>query len=236
MTTAVGLSSCRSHHYSLGPVPCSISKILDRDSLSSNAYLMRLFTLADLRESAKQANFSKRATQQETSREILLREAKATALTEAFDIFLSHRHLDSDDVLGMKAELEAMGFSVYVDTVQDSQLQQGETSKSTAETLRVRMRMSRSLIYATSVNSSGSKWMPWELGFFDGFRGTVAVCPITASTSSPDFSGVEYLGLYPYISRARATGESRDTLWVHESPKKYVHFASWLDGLKPYPR
>lgn len=40
--------------------------------------------------------------------------------------------------------------------------------------------------------------MPWELGFFDGFRTAVAVLPV-AKNSSETFSGQEFLGLYPYI-------------------------------------
>ena len=61
------------------------------------------------------------------------------------------------------------------------------------------MRRSQSLIYATSTASSHSKWMPWELGYFDGFRpGFVAILPLVQSTGD-DFAGQEYLGLYPYI-------------------------------------
>ena len=61
------------------------------------------------------------------------------------------------------------------------------------------MRHSQSLVYATSAASSQSKWMPWELGYFDGFRpGFVAILPLVQSTGD-DFSGQEYLGLYPYI-------------------------------------
>jgi hypothetical protein len=61
------------------------------------------------------------------------------------------------------------------------------------------MRNSQSLIFATSSASSQSKWMPWELGYFDGFKpGYVAILPLVPSTYS-DFKGQEYLGLYPYV-------------------------------------
>ncbi|TGS08549.1 outer membrane beta-barrel protein, partial [Mesorhizobium sp. M1C.F.Ca.ET.187.01.1.1] len=39
--------------------------------------------------------------------------------------------------------------------------------RGTAELLRTRMRQSKTLIYVHSNNSPGSRWMPWELGFFD---------------------------------------------------------------------
>lgn len=50
--------------------------------------------------------------------------------------------------------------------------------------------------------------MPWELGYFDGFKSAVAILPITA-TEQASYSGQEYLGLYPYID-SRAI-----TLWVN---------------------
>jgi hypothetical protein len=41
--------------------------------------------------------------------------------------------------------------------------------------------------------------MPWELGFFDGYRpGQVAILPLVR-TSGETFEGQEYLGLYPYV-------------------------------------
>ena len=40
--------------------------------------------------------------------------------------------------------------------------------------------------------------MPWELGYFDGFKSAVAILPIT-QTEQHLYSGQEYLGLYPYI-------------------------------------
>ena len=44
----------------------------------------------------------------------------------------------------------------------------------------------------------GSRWKPWELGYFDAFRGTVAVLPLL-DTEDETFSGSEYLGLYPAV-------------------------------------
>lgn len=53
------------------------------------------------------------------------------------------------------------------------------------------------LLFATSKASPDSKWMPWELGYFDGMRHNhVGVLPIVESAGS-SFRGQEYLGLYP---------------------------------------
>jgi hypothetical protein len=55
------------------------------------------------------------------------------------------------------------------------------------------------MLYATSKASSNSKWMPWELGYFDGLKSDkIRILPIVES-SNDDFRGVEYLGLYPAV-------------------------------------
>ena len=40
--------------------------------------------------------------------------------------------------------------------------------------------------------------MPWELGYFDGIKSTVAVLPVAKSETN-SFNRNEYLGLYPYL-------------------------------------
>jgi hypothetical protein len=59
------------------------------------------------------------------------------------------------------------------------------------------MRTSATLMYATSKAAASSRWMPWELGYFDGLKGAdvISICPIE-SGSYGHFTGQEYLGLY----------------------------------------
>ncbi|MHA3772932.1 toll/interleukin-1 receptor domain-containing protein [Verrucomicrobiota bacterium sgz303538] len=197
---------------------------------------MRFFIRSELRQAGARAQSVKKAYLAENAGQILSRKTASASDTEEFDIFLSHRHLDNEEVLGLVDEFEKMGYSVYVDTVQDANLKEKETSKDTADTLKKRMKQSRSLFFATSQNYSESKWMPWELGYFDGVKQHVAVCPVTDYTSTPDFKGQEYLSLYPYISRAKPMGQSEDTLWVHESPDSYIIYRDWLKGQKPFKR
>lgn len=43
--------------------------------------------------------------------------------------------------------------------------------------------------------------MPWELGYFDGMRpAKVAIFPIVEASDS-EFTGIEFVGLYPKIER-----------------------------------
>jgi hypothetical protein len=65
------------------------------------------------------------------------------------------------------------------------------------------------LIYASSKAASSSRWMPWELGYFDGFKPRrVAVFPLVP-TQGASFTGQEYLGLYPYVETFSWTDGTR---------------------------
>jgi hypothetical protein len=147
----------------------------------------------------------------------------------SYDIFLSHSKLDSELILGVKLILESNGHSVYVDWISDPQLDRARVSAATAAKLRVRMGQSQSLFYVHSKNASTSRWMPWELGYFDGHNGNVAVLPIVDSESF-SFHGEEYLGLYPYVD---VTGS---TVYIHRDIANYKSFADWRrssDKLRP---
>lgn len=138
-----------------------------------------------------------------------------------YDIFLSHSSSDAREVGGLKLKLEDLGYSVYVDWIEDPQLNRTKVTKANAETLRSRMKKCKSFLYAFSENARTSTWMPWELGFFDGIKGTVAVLPVVVG-SPRSFKGNEYIELYPYID---ITGS---TLYVHESEFKYKKFDDWI--------
>lgn len=129
----------------------------------------------------------------------MLSEAAAQQdLQTRFDVFLSHSFQDADLILGAYQLLKTQGLDVYVDWIVDPHLDRVAVTSKTAERVRDRMRQSKTLIYAHSLNSGKSKWMPWELGYFDGFRSAVAILPIS-ETGGGSLSGVEYLSLYPYI-------------------------------------
>ena len=91
------------------------------------------------------------------------------------------------------------------------------------------MAESKTLIYAFSENSSESRWMPWELGYFDGIKQKAAILPISKSSiSNNSFHGNEYLEIYYYITKGLAQDQN-EYLWVRENYKKYVRFDWWKD-------
>lgn len=157
---------------------------------------------------------------------------------DSFDIFLSHSYSDRDIIPDLKIELESFGFSVYVDWINDELLSRDNVTKETAAVLQKRMKQSKCLIYATSENSNNSRWMPWELGYFDGIKDKmVGILPLKkyGNNFKDDFKGEEYLGLYYYIDKQN-NKNSQLKLWVREYEEKYVVFESWLKGEKPYVR
>jgi hypothetical protein len=146
-----------------------------------------------------------------------------------FDVFLSHSISDAKLVLGIVAFLETQGLRVYVDWIVDREMDRSTVTSATAERLRDRMRQSSCLIYAHSSRSSASKWMPWELGHFDGFKAAVAILPI-AQTAQTSYSGQEYLSLYPYVDRKTMSlwvnrGSAPARLFRGSGPKE---FGTWL--------
>jgi len=57
----------------------------------------------------------------------------------------------------------------------------------------------KGLLYAASANANTSRWMPWELGYFDGTKNRVAIVPLEANDHMyffKGFKGQEYLDLY----------------------------------------
>jgi hypothetical protein len=134
-----------------------------------------------------------------TADQILRDQVRLTSDFDRFDIFLSHASYDAELILGVKAILEGVGFKVYVDWIDDAQLDRTLVTRDTADLLRRRMKQSKSLLWVATDAASQSKWMPWELGFFDGYRPNhIAILPLVDSATS-SFQGQEYLSLYPLV-------------------------------------
>lgn len=172
---------------------------------------------------------------QKAASTILLEDAREQTTTKQYDIFLSHAFSDARAILGIKGLLEDVGHGVYIDWIEDPQLDRSHVTSETASILRSRMNICRSLFYVTTQAASESRWMPWECGYFDGKRGKTAILPVTQVASS-QFQGQEYLGLYPYILKAPRQSDKRERLWVHRESSVYVEFEQWLSGKEPTRR
>jgi hypothetical protein len=154
--------------------------------------------------------------------------ATASTHRDSFDIFLSHSILDSEIILGIKIALEQTGKTVYVDWLVDPQLDRNRVNAATAEKLRARMRQCKVLLYAHSKASQSSRWMPWELGYFDGLNGNVAVLPIYPDQEDLSYSNQEYLLLYPKAGIEITFG--RDTISLQGPYGQMKSIGDWMAG------
>jgi hypothetical protein len=143
-----------------------------------------------------------------TARRILA-EASTFDPTTTYDIFLSHSSRDKALVLGVKNRLERASFSVYIDWIDDADMDRTAVTPENAERLRWRMRRCSSLLYLATDNASRSKWMPWEVGFFDGLaEGVIGILPVLDDPDQ-EFQGMEFLGLYGVVDvRPVGTGHA----------------------------
>lgn len=172
-----------------------------------------LFTKTEARTAARNTVLSKSNISTESYK--ILREDRIAAKdSDTFDIFLSHSINDADLVLGVKRLLEKLGKRVYVDWDTDNQLDRNRVTAETASLLRSRMAKSKSLLYLATDAASSSKWMPWELGYFDGLRnGLVAVMPLVDNPND-SFLGQEYLSFYPKVTKDTYSGSAQEDVFV----------------------
>ena len=196
---------------------------------------MALFTEQKIRaryQSEKQLRDSRRGYRYFSATEAL-NEGRITDTTKSYDIFLSHSSKDKELIAGLKLLLNDMGYSVYVDW-NDEKIDSNNVTPETAAILRERMKQCKSLIYAFSENASNSKWMPWELGYFDALKKSrVAVLPIS-QTAKYSYKGSEFVGLYYVVQIAKIEGTNKETIWVHNGDD-YVNYRFWLEEFKePY--
>lgn len=192
---------------------------------------MALFREAIVRDYAKKALNADRVRRNayflRKSEDLILESVTAATSADHFNMFLSHTIRDAEIVLGMKEIFAEMGYRVYIDWIDDPQLDRRSVNKTTAKKIRSRMQQCDSLFFVTTQNSADSKWMPWECGYFDGIKSKVAIAPVVSYSSDEIYRGQEYLGLYPYCQKSKSQG-GKELLYIHEDEKKYMSYDTWV--------
>lgn len=151
--------------------------------------------------------------------------------TRSYDVFLSHSYLDKVQVLSLVKLFNNHHFSVYVDWIEDKQLDRNNVNEKTADLLRNRMKQSRCLSYLTTKNITNSKWCPWELGYFDGLKQSKC-CILPVMEYGSKFNGQEYLGLYPYLEYASLAGvDTGCNFYIcNKTRTKFIKLRDWISG------
>ncbi|WP_342154550.1 toll/interleukin-1 receptor domain-containing protein [Joostella sp. CR20] len=112
-------------------------------------------------------------------------------------IFLSHKHDEREYLEGAISFLKSYGVDVYVDWLDDGMPK--TTSRRTADRIKQKIKDNHKFILLATEGAISSKWCNWELGLGDAAKyiNHIAILPIKKDYS--DFSGSEYLEIYPYI-------------------------------------
>lgn len=140
---------------------------------------------------------------------------------ETFDVFLSYRSTDIALALGIYTDLRRRGYSVYLDQIMDPDLARANVTAMSAERTKKRLMQSKCVFYIATDSSQGSKWMPWELGFEDGYRGKAAVVPVT---NDQNFRGVEFVAIYSRFQ------PDPNTLWIFKPDNSLdASFETWRE-------
>ena len=171
-----------------------------------------------------------------------LLERRSLSRLEAYDIFLSQTINDAEIVLGIYDLLTSMGLTVFCDWISSPELSRETVSPHNADFLRHTMGRSASLLFVDSQSADESVWMSWELGWFDGHDGHVAVLPVLVDECS-SYRGREFLGLYPYIvvdennvlSVVRPYATNQHGVSLFEAPNTTT-FDRWKHGDASYMR
>jgi len=155
--------------------------------------------------------------------------------TEYYDIFLSHSYLDADEIFYLHKRLTRMACSVFVDWIEFPDLNRQQVTRDNVEIVRNAMKKCNALIYAFSDNVRKSSWMPWELGFFDGYSGTnenICILPITNDEIDDDeYHGIEYLGIYPFITLSECD-DGKFYYYVNFPNGEYERLNGWIQKIK----
>lgn len=154
-------------------------------------------------------------------------------------IFLSHKHDEIKLLQKTVAFLKEEGVDVYVDWLDDSM--PAYTNEETAYRLKDTIKKSNKFILLATQAAIESKWCNWELGIGDvlKYKDHIALLPV--NQEDRNFTGSEYLKIYPRIEYA-------DGDWYYVATKEYlpsgyyvifpsndethqvVTLKNWLDG------
>jgi hypothetical protein len=131
-------------------------------------------------------------------------------------IFLSHKHEELTILQDVIAFLNAEGVEIYVDWMDEDM--PAYTNAKTALRLKEKIKVSNKFILVATPNAINSKWCNWELGLGDAAKYIehIALFPINRTTQN--FSGTEYLRIYPYIEYENGNGKYLNDLTI---PKGY---------------
>lgn len=150
-----------------------------------------------------------------------LRDFKNESSAFKTKIFLSHKHDEKEYLEGAVSLLKNYGVDVYVDWLDEGMPK--TTSGQTAIRIKEKIRENHKFIFLATEGAISSKWCNWELGIGDAAKYMEHITLLPIKKEYSDFSGSEYLQIYPYIYRIESTQIFKG---AYRSQGTYVVFPS----------
>jgi len=183
--------------------------------------MIQFITKSELRNFASEVSLTAQATVRKS----------ASSRQLSGSTFLSHSSKDQDLVVGAIRVLENHGAAVYIDEI-DPEMPP-YTTEQTAELLKKRINTASRFVLLASENSKESRWVPWELGVADGFKGIdrIALFPTADKGYDQSWASWEYLGLYHRIVWGDLQGYDKPLWMVHDHRRNTaITLTRWLAG------
>ena len=135
-----------------------------------------------------------------------LKEFKAESRYSKVTIFLSHKYDETEELDSAISFLNRFGVEVYVDWLDDGMPR--TTSGITANRIKQKIKENRKFIFLATEGAVSSKWCNWELGHGDAQKYIEHIAVLPVKNTYSDYSGAEYLQIYPYIYESDSTPNS----------------------------
>ena len=122
-------------------------------------------------------------------------------------VFLSHKHNELQELDSAISLLKKLGVNIYIDWLDRNM--PNVTSGETARRIKLKIKENNKFILLATEGAIASRWCNWELGFGDTHKyfDNIAIFPIRENNTN--FSGSEYLEIYPRIEYVYASTVSR---------------------------
>ena len=150
-------------------------------------------------------------------------------------IFLSHKHDEKEYLEGAISFLKQFGVDIYVDWLDEGMPK--TTSGQTAARIKEKIKENHKFIFLGTDGAINSKWCNWELGLGDAAKYIEHITILPIKNEYTDFSGSEYLEIYPYIFNIdssqyfKGNYKSQGTYVVYPSINgndRVIPIAEWL--------
>ncbi len=126
-------------------------------------------------------------------------------------IFLSHSHLDKTIVTKIGLLFDKLNTELYVDWLDGSL--PPTTNIQTAEVIKTKIQVCHYFLFLATVRGLSSKWCNWEIGVADVLKGKGKLAVLPIESKGGNWSGNEYLQLYPEM---KFETEDLDSLNVNQ--------------------